>query len=207
MLRLLAIHGISTPGKGFSSSWAEPLFAAGLPVRIDEAVWPSTGSVVGDLTRVMTDDGFRRAALQAVRDAVARLASTTSHASTPRGIVAHSLGCVLAAEVLARGPEDWRRIPLLMLGSPHSHPLYRIVLERLFDAPPVGPVPHLWNEDDGVCAAAALGLPREWRVRHPDWTAPERVAVAGRRSLFGEHMAAEYLASTHAHAILGGWRC
>jgi hypothetical protein len=78
MLRLLAIHGISTPGAGFSRAWAEPLFGAGIPVRLDEAIWPSTGSVVGDLTRVMTDDGFRRAALQAVRDAIARLRAASS---------------------------------------------------------------------------------------------------------------------------------
>lgn len=154
MIRLLCVHGIKTPAserRKFAKRWQETLWGAGLETRCHGISWPSTGSTAGDLLKWTTSARYRRQCAEAVRSGLSAVANT--HWQTTPVVVAHSGGCVLALVALGMmGNSLAGRMPLVMLGNPHHHPVFGPVLGKLFRPPHNFWQRSFGNRDDGVCS-------------------------------------------------------
>ena len=194
--RVLAVHGIKTPtDEQYGLLWASAIHSVtGIDVEVTEARWASTGTVLGDLLKLLAVPGQLRGAVGDVARQIYLFDELGVEA--PSVIIAHSMGQALALEAVRALRCT---IPVVTLGGPLSHPVFAQALRTagIARAPALTPV-HLWNRDDGVCASKLFG------TRHPHWMAAHEVVVPGWGGYALEHPAERYLASPVATEILRG---
>lgn len=180
LLQILAVHGINTPADvPYGGDWSDAL---GIDCEVTEARWDSTGSVAGDVFKILLNKRERNKAVGAVtmqlRDFEAR--------SGPKLLLAHSMGEPLLLEAVRRVQPN---LPIITLGGPLSHPFFGNTLATVGLRKPTPGEPPLrfWNRHDGVCCSRFLG------ARQPSWMEAARIAVAGDTGWVVEHDAVLYL--------------
>jgi hypothetical protein len=179
-LLVFAVHGINTPAEvPYAADWREAL---GFDCEVVEARWDSTGSVVGDVFKILLNKRERNKAVGAItsqlRDFVER--------DGPKLLLAHSMGEPLLLEAVRRVQPD---LPIATIGGPLSHPFFGNTLATVgLRKPTPGDAPlRFWNRHDGVCCSRFLG------ARQPSWMNATRIAVAGDTGWVVEHSAVLYL--------------
>jgi len=164
-----------------AAGWATPLAAETVPVVM---------RVLPQVRRYLEDEATRANTLHRVIDALP--------ASGPVVIVAHSLGSVIAADLLTRLPDGVRVVGFVSLGSPAGH----IAVHKGSDRLDVlrAPVPrvdwwvNVWGSADPVTGMRGISHQFPWVLdvalpgaRHPmeNYLGSPVVAAAVGRALFG----------------------
>ncbi len=188
----LCVHGINYGGEDYASSWQRALWRAGVAVRCVAAPWSSSGTIGGDVWRLLVRRRYRAHVVDEVRRALEKV--------KPDLIFAHSAGQPITIEAARLAGYDGA---VITFGGPLSHPVYghALRLAGLGERPISADVIHIWNADDGVCCSPTLG------VRHPSWIAEHRIAAPGSVGWVREHAAELYLdhprTAEHVLAAIG----
>ncbi len=191
---VVAVHGVATTDAEFAEALVANLGQAGLDVEVIPAMWSSRGSLLSDVSGLLTSKVFRETAIDNVMNGIALGLRRAIDEARPFTILAHSAGAVLAVEAVRRLRAEG--LTMVAVGSPFSHPVWGPALRSLVGLGHEGPFKvayEFWNAEDAVCCTRWLGA-RGHRDLGLGWRS-ERVAFAGRGTLDYEHTWMYYAAN------------
>lgn len=188
---ILAAHGIHTaPDDHYGPGWKVALGSGFEDARLIEWRWESTGTVSGDVFKIMLRKSAREEAIQDMLDALLDFMDLPNRKKL---LLVHSMAEPLACAVMRRVQCE---IPLVSIGGPLSNPLFAGALSAVgLRSPTPGKRPvRFWNNNDGVCCSRVFG------ARQPHWMDAIRIAVAGDTGWIVEHDATLYLENENVRA-------
>lgn len=188
--RAYVVHGIATPkGYPFATECEKALSKSKITVHATCGCWDSSGEVVPDIRLTITDRMWREKQIETVAEDLTNFAAVVeARPDVTAVLIGHSMGSVFLNEAERRLRTG---IPLVYIGSPFSHPIWKQAFRaiRLYRKP--GQRPKLfYNYDDDVSSSRVfsrgVALP-------PRWTDAVRVAEAGKGAFVEEHGHVGYL--------------
>lgn len=190
-MTIFAVHGINTPlDVPYAGDWKAALDLG--DIEVVEARWESTGTVTGDVFKILLHKREREEAIKAVED---QLRDFVEMPGERKLLLAHSMGEPLLCAAERRVQSG---LPIITVGGPLSHPVFGNALASVgLRRPTPGKPPiRFWNRHDGVSCSRFLG------ARQPGWMDPVRIAVAGDKGWVVEHDATLYLANENVRRVV-----
>jgi pimeloyl-ACP methyl ester carboxylesterase len=174
--RLEALLGANTPGPG--AGVADPM--AGV-----------VADVIEQVRNYLDQDAVRAAVLQSVLAAIPRQGEVV--------IVGHSLGSIIAIDLVRRLQAGVKVRGLVTIGSPAGYPDLHRLSDRLVLKTPVEHIDwwvNFWNDSDPVTGFRGLGFQFPWLL-------DQRLSLGACRHKSRFYLAAESVAFTVGRALFG----
>ena len=193
MILILGVHGINTsPTDDYGARWQQALALRNVRAAVVEARWRSTGTIGGDIAKVMFNWSFRDEQIHILKERLWDFWAESRRQCHKSIVVAHSMGqpLILAAERELRIEGRPTMLEYVTIGGPLSHPIWGSGLGVVGLGRPTAQTPiAFWNKDDGVSA-----LKSGW-VQPPSWMDNRRIAIPGEIGFVVEHDATLYLSN------------